>query len=204
MTVQEIRSRLGRRTPGIMDARHHSAVLVPLVEQDGRLHLLYEQRAATLRRQPNEVCFPGGGVEPGESPLECALRETWEELSIPADRVEVIAPLDLPCYRGGYVLHPFLVLIDEDTAARICCNPAEVKEVFLVPVDELLSMTPFEYSYELVPRPGEDFPYDRIGIPRDYPWHRGTESGPVYHWRDKVIWGLTGRITRHLLRLLQP
>ena len=48
------------RTPGLMDARRAYAVLVPLVERDGELHLLYEVRASTLRRQPGEVCFPGG------------------------------------------------------------------------------------------------------------------------------------------------
>ena len=56
--------------------------------------------------------------------------------------------------------------------------------------------------YELIPNPGEDFPYERIGIPRDYRWQKGVETGPVYPWRDKAIWGLTGRITRHVLSLL--
>ena len=95
MTVSEIRSRLSRRTPDVLDTKHRSAVLVPLVEQDGRLFLLYEQRAATLRRQPNEVCFPGGRLDGEESPLDCALRETWEELHIPADQVEILEPQSL-------------------------------------------------------------------------------------------------------------
>ena len=43
---------LKSRTPGLMDAHRRYAVLVPLVERDGELSVLYEVRARTLRRQP--------------------------------------------------------------------------------------------------------------------------------------------------------
>ena len=59
---------LWARAPGLMDSRRTYAVLVPLVERDGALHLLYEVRARMLRRQPGEVCFPGGRMEAGETP----------------------------------------------------------------------------------------------------------------------------------------
>lgn len=54
---------LHTRTPGLMDAKRAYAVLVPLVEKGGELFLLYEVRAKALRRQPGEVCFPGGRME---------------------------------------------------------------------------------------------------------------------------------------------
>ena len=46
-------------------------------------------------------------------------------------------------------------------------------------------------------------PYDLIGVPRDYPWQPGWENVPVYPWGDHAVWGLTGRITRHLVSLLR-
>ena len=76
MTVDQLHKALNRRTPGPMDAAVKFAVLVPLVEANGELHLLYEVRAATLQRQPGEVCFPGGRIEEGETAVQCALRET--------------------------------------------------------------------------------------------------------------------------------
>ena len=83
MDLEKLKRSLLGRTPGLMDATGQYSVLVPLVEREGGLSLLYEVRAGSLRRQPGEVCFPGGRLEVAESPEECALRETWEELGIP-------------------------------------------------------------------------------------------------------------------------
>lgn len=197
MTVQEFRERWAGHVPGIQDMKASYGVLVPLVERPEGLCLLYEVRADTLGRQPGEVCFPGGRVEAGETPSDCALRETWEELGIPQAAVELIAPLDLLTHQGGFVIHPFLGVVDP--AAAVCPSPAEVKEVFTVPVNWLLAHPPAVYSYDLVPQVGEDFPYERVGFPRGYRWRGGKVTVPIYDWPDHPIWGLTGRITRRLL-----
>ena len=68
MTLREISRRLSGRSPRLQDVTAEYAVLVPLVEGGEELSLLFEVRAYTLRRQPGEVCFPGGRIEPGESP----------------------------------------------------------------------------------------------------------------------------------------
>ena len=202
MTVSQIRALLEGRTPAPMDTTARYAVLVPLVELEGELHLLYEVRAAALRRQPGEVCFPGGHMEGDETAQECALRETREELSIPRSAIRILGALDFICHRSGFVLYPILALVDAKAAKDLLPNPAEVDKTFLIPRSALRNMPPEQYRYELIPAPGADFPYERIGIPRDYHWQKGVETGPVYPWRDKAIWGLTGRITRHVLSLL--
>lgn len=40
------------------------------------------QRGLQLVRSPGKYCFPGGTIEPGESPLEALHREMHEELGV--------------------------------------------------------------------------------------------------------------------------
>ena len=57
------------------------AVLIPWVKKEDGDALLLEVRSEKVK-QPGEVCFPGGRVEPGETTAEAAVRETCEELGL--------------------------------------------------------------------------------------------------------------------------
>ena len=67
MDISPLRGYYAAHTPTLMGERGGSAVLVPLVRQDGEYCLLYEIRSANVR-QPGEVCFPGGKREAGKRP----------------------------------------------------------------------------------------------------------------------------------------
>ena len=203
MDIERLEKFIRGRTPGVMDRVREYAVLVPLVEREGEPCLLYEVRARTLRRQPGEVCFPGGRIEGDESPEQCALRETWEELGIPPESVRVLGPLDFIAHRANFVMYPVLGLVDAGATGKLRRNPAEVDKVFFVPLSELLGTEPQEYQCRLISEMGEDFPYERVGIPRDYRRQPGWDNIPVYFCGGEAIWGLTGRITRHLVSLLR-
>ena len=203
MELDALTRLLARRQPGLMDATGRYAVLVPMVKGEEGLSLLYEVRAHTLRRQPGEVCFPGGRIEGAESPEECALRETEEELSIPRSAVRVLGRLDFIAHRANFIMYPILARVDRGAVDRMVPNPAEVGETFQIPLRHLMTHPPLEYSYTLMPTTDENFPYELIGIPRDYRWQPGGETVPVYPWEGRAVWGLTGRITRHLVQLLR-
>lgn len=203
MELDEIRDKISRRAPGLMDCRRFFAVLVPLVKKGEEWYLLYEVRSRTMHSQPGEVCFPGGRMEPGEDAEQCALRETWEELGIPARQIRLLGRLDFIAHRANFLMQPVLAVVEEGALEQMRLNPAEVEETFLVPLSHLMEHPPREYEYPLVPSPGEDFPYELVGIPRDYPWRTGRENVPVYPWGEHPIWGLTARITRHLVGLLK-
>ena len=124
MTLSDFRARWAGHMPGIQDVKQQYAVLVPLVDGPEGPSLLFEVRASTLAHQPGEVCFPGGRVEPGESPKDCALRETFEELAIPPGEVELIAPLDRLVQQGKFVMHPFLGIVSPAGMAAMTPSPA--------------------------------------------------------------------------------
>lgn len=203
MNRDALQTLLQNREPGLMDATGRYAVLVALAQGPKGPSLLYEVRAKTLRRQPGEVCFPGGRLEKGERPEQCALRELEEELAIPPAAVQVLGRLDFIAHRANFIMYPILGWVEDWGISRLSPSPAEVEETFFVPLSHLKQNPPLEYTYQLMPTPAENFPYDVIGIPRDYKWQPGGENVPVYPWEGRAIWGLTGRITRHLLRVLE-
>ena len=68
--------------PGLLGATAAYAVLVPVAETAEGLSLLYEVRSPALHHHSGEVCFPGGRMEPGETPEQALIRECREELDI--------------------------------------------------------------------------------------------------------------------------
>ena len=197
--LETLRRRFGGHTPGLLGARHSYAVLCPLVEAADGLRLLFEVRAAGLR-QGGEVCFPGGRAEAGESPVDCALRETAEELSIPPSAVTVLGTPDFICNQRGFLLHPVLGLVSQAGLDGMRPSPAEVAEVFTVPFAFFRNTAPEVYGYDLLPHGPEGFPYRELGIDPDYPWAAGRVEVPVWRYEGRVIWGMTARIVRELVK----
>ena len=72
MDEQALRRRIAAHRTTLQQARGEYAVLVPLVETPRGLSLLYEVRPAKLHHHSGEVCFPGGRMEAGETPRQCA------------------------------------------------------------------------------------------------------------------------------------
>ena len=193
MTIQQMEQCFQDRPAGLVGVRRQYGVLVPLVERSGAAHILFETRADTMGHQPGEVCFPGGRMEAGEGPETCAIRETWEELGIPASAIHPIAPWDKLPISGGLV-HPLLARVDSGAADQLRPNPSEVKNTFLVPVDFFLTTPPNLYHLPLIPGVNDPVLHRDIGFPEGYPWRMGEHLVPVWHYGSHIIWGLTGRI----------
>ena len=178
------------------------AVLVPIVEVPDGKCLLFERRAARLRRQPGEICFPGGKLEPGESPLRCAVRETMEELRIAERQIDVLGPGDTFVSPFNIIIYPFIGALKDYGNTY---NPDEVAEVLSVPVNFFVKNPPETYGSTIVNRLPEDFPYERIPGGENYPWASGAYDVLFYQYGDLIIWGITalhrpvrGRAHRHV------
>ena len=199
MQIKDFEQKFKNHIPRLQGASAGFAVLVPLLFQKGEPYLLFEVRADDLNRQPGEVCFPGGRLEANESIVEGAIRETTEELSIPASEIRPIAELDFLYHASGALLHPVLAEISCKGLAQLQASAAEVKETFLVPFSFFETTNPLKYSYTLKPEIPDNFPYDLIGFQDGYPWKGGHTDVPIYLYENHAIWGLTGRICQHLV-----
>ena len=70
------------------------AVMVALLKQEDGLHVVFEKRAGGLKRQPGEICLPGGARDGNESSETNAIRETMEELKVSREQIHMIAQMD--------------------------------------------------------------------------------------------------------------
>lgn len=176
------------------------SVLIPLVEKDNKTHILFEVRSKTLNSQPGETCFPGGRIENNESPKDAATRETYEELGISDNNIDVISPLDLLVSPFNFIVHPYVGRFKNIDDLNI--NKDEVDHIFLVPLDFLLECEPLEYINTIGVNRCNDFPFDLIGNP-NYQFKTAPYPTQFYIYNNYVIWGLTAKILTNFLNILK-
>lgn len=152
-----------------------SAVLIPLFWKDNQPQLLLTRRAQTIGHHKGEISFPGGTRDREDSSLQAtALRETLEEIGLPAKEVNILGILDDTCTLvSQFVITPFLGCITYPWNFMV--NPAETESLLEIPLAFFLN-------------------------PRNH-WHGDfyfkarTHSGHFYPWQGgNMIWGATARI----------
>ena len=116
--------------------RVRAAVLLPIVLRDQPM-LLFTRRTAHLARHSGQVSFPGGRSEPDDlSPVETALRETFEETGIDPGHISLAGYLDRYLMGTGFDIQPVVGVLAPGFALKP--DPREVAEVFEVPLGFLL------------------------------------------------------------------
>lgn len=204
MDPEKILEKIKAHDPAVLGSKDFSkyAILLPLLEREGEIHLVFEVRAHTLRRQPGEICFPGGRIDAGdESPQAAALLETREELGIRSDEMSAVFPLDYMVSPFGMIIYAFAGFINAE--AEFKPNPAEVDTLFSVPLSFFLETAPEIYQVNFDIQPEENFPYDLIVGGQDYSWRPRQMEEYFYLYEDKVIWGLTARILSHFMEIIR-
>ncbi|MEL7649006.1 MAG: CoA pyrophosphatase [Sedimentibacter sp.] len=202
MNIEDIRRMAKSIEPKPIDEDFRFSVLVPLIEKERELNLIYEVRSKTIR-QPGEISFPGGKIEEFESPADAAMRETWEELGVHRDNIEIISELDYATSKSGSFVYSFLGYINNTEPSKIKYNRDEVEDLFCVPLSFFLENEPEKYFMNYYPQADKDFPYHMVNDGINYNW--GNIRYPVYFYKydDKIIWGLTAKITYSLIKKMK-
>ena len=179
------------------------SILLPIIEKDNKLQLLYEVRAEDMGTQPGEVSFPGGRIENGESAREAAIRETEEELGISRDQIEMFGQIDYLVPLFNIALYPFVGYLKIKSLDELNINKAEVKEVFTVPINYFLENEPETHTISCKYEINENFPYHLIPDGEDYDWRDGEYPINFYKYNGNVIWGMTARFTTNLIEKIK-
>lgn len=159
-----------------------SAVLAPLYVDDrtGEVHVVLTRRAQHLRSHRGEVSFPGGGQDGGETLLETALRESFEETALDPATVEIIGELDhLETVMSRSFIVPYVGVLPG--RPDLTASPDEVELILHVPLADLLADDVFhEERWGLAPLDRPLMFFDIVG---------------------DTIWGATAAMLRNLLAL---
>lgn len=198
MDINKIREKIKNNIATPMDIKREYAVLIPIIENNGRLEIIYELRSKNIT-QPGEISFPGGEVEKGESFKEAAIRETMEELNIKRENIEVIGELNYLISYAGIIIRCFVGVITGLELKDIKPNKDEVDHIFTVPLDFLLDTEPDKYYLDLETTINEEFPYNLIPGGKDYNWRVGLHTVMFYFYKDYIIWGFTARMTNEFI-----
>jgi 8-oxo-dGTP pyrophosphatase MutT (NUDIX family) len=177
---------------GFPDPGAPAAVLVALFERAGETRVVLTRRAAHLRTHTGEVAFPGGRLDPGESPETAARREAAEEVGLDPATVEIVGRLTpLATFSSGTTITPVVGTLAH--APELVANPREVAHAFDVSLAELAADGVFREERWVVP--GRSLPVaDPVA----------DGSFPVWFFElpDDTVWGATARVLVELLRLV--
>lgn len=183
--VEQIRRRLSARSPGRGPSHlRAAAVLVPILVSSelGDERLLLTRRSQKMRRQPGDIAFPGGAMDPQDaSPLATALRESHEEVGLAANDVTVLGQLDERGTVTGFRITPFVAAVKGPYPFRA---NHEVEALLEVPIAALRDPSVLQVETRRL----------RDGSLRDI-YH--------YHYQEHDIWGITGRLIKEFLELIQ-
>ncbi|MCH1930048.1 CoA pyrophosphatase [Shewanella sp. A25] len=110
-----------------------AAVLIPLLEITGELHIILTQRPQHLRAHPGQISFPGGKIEPTDADaVMAALREAEEEIGLRRDNVDVIGTFPAHNTFTGFEITPVIGMVLAPFEFKL--DPGEVADCFTVPL----------------------------------------------------------------------
>jgi len=172
-----------KRMENNVDTFTQASVLLPLFIKDGHYWLLLMRRANTVEYHKGEVSFPGGVVDEKDDNLEStAKRETFEEIGVREDDIEILGQLDdMTTITSRFIVHPFVGIVPFPYKFNL--NRSEVDHLIEVPLQFFLD-------------PSQ---------PRAFSIHYKGETfeTPAFIYEGIVIWGATERILENFISVIR-
>jgi 8-oxo-dGTP pyrophosphatase MutT (NUDIX family) len=158
-----------------------AAVLMPILEWEREFHFLLTLRTEEVQTHKGQISFPGGMREGEETLMDTAVRETFEEVGIERDRIEILGRFHDYVSITNFRVTTFAAFLHPPFTIKP--QIAEVAEVLHVPFSTFLDP----------------------GCMRVEKSTYANEEIDVYYYSfgTHQIWGLTARIIKDFLDTLQ-
>jgi ADP-ribose pyrophosphatase len=132
LTIQQVRLPDGRIAEREVILHGGAVAMIPL-HPDGQVTLVRQYRLPTEREL---LEIPAGGLEPGETPQECAARELQEEVGLYPSKLTSLGGVFLaPAYSTEYI---HLYIAQDMTPSKLAGDDDEFLEVVTLPFEEAL------------------------------------------------------------------
>ena len=154
-----------------------SSVLVIIYGKEPNLLMI--EKSKELKNHGGEIAFPGGKwSEDDNDLLETALRETNEEIGLNISRNDIVTQLEnVRTLNSGFSITPFVCILEK--IPRLTTN-TEVESVLNIPLIPFLKTIDDDHD----------------------PYHKSIQEMYTFTFEDKIIWGASARILKHLLNRL--
>jgi len=158
-----------------------SAVMIIMEEIENDYQIYLTLRSSNLNSHKGQISFPGGRADEGETVIETALRETYEEIGINKNELQIIGELStLFVPPSNSIISPVVSLVH--SKPNISINPDEVEEYFTS-----------QFSY---------FTNEANIITENWTLNGKDVVVPLWHLHPKTpLWGATAIILSELIEL---
>ena len=159
-----------------------AAVLILLYPIKNKWHFFLTKRTNTVGHHKGQISLPGGMLEKGESHKEAAIRETFEELGVQSEDINIIGPLT-PLYIpiSNFKIFPFVGWIKSNPELNIQFN--EVSKVFSPSIFSLMDPQTKKIKDSILLG-------QKVKI-------------PFFNLKNEVVWGATSMIISEFKNILK-
>ncbi len=162
----------------------HAGVLIPLLVEEGVHKVLFTKRTDTVEHHKGQISFPGGAADDEDKSKEdTALRESYEEIGLLREDVEVLGRIDdIFTIASSFIVHPFVGFISGPYDFEI--QEIEVKRLIKVPWDILIKNNLENKTYTV----------ESAGT---------SYQTPAFEFNGDVIWGATAWMMTNFIEILK-
>ncbi len=164
-------------------ANRLSSVMILLYpDVKGLLSTIFIEKPIDNSIHSGQVAFPGGKMDEEDiTPARTALRETEEEIGVPAEHIQILGPLSqLFIPASNFLVIPHIGIME--TMPRFIPNPDEVKSLIPTHVSQLMELKQST---------------------KQFPTSYGILEAPYYELNGHSVWGATAMMISEFRELLK-